>query len=244
MNVSTQHSGDEDEEDVPEKIEKLEFRKSDVLGEALNAVIANDSDARRSLIERFAKTYLMFPVPMRKAVWEGYIADIQKMDDGKKKSKRRAEKDFKAEISKKMKGGTQRAVQSPDYQTIYSAVIDTYSNNVTLRAWANDQHMLQTAHIINIVNVFDKSWSPAQIYWLLPYQILYEQGEEEVYAEEEKHMIEMSSILQKFSRYGPLNWKEVAETANKVISELEILDKELYDHLGKLSIINITTSFL
>ena len=124
-----------------------------MLGEALNAVIANDSDARRSLIERFAKTYLMFPVPMRKAVWEGYIADIQKMDDGKKKSKRRAEKDFKAEISKKMKGGTQRAVQSPDYQTIYSAVIDTYSNNVTLRAWANDQHMLQTAHIINIVNV-------------------------------------------------------------------------------------------
>ena len=55
-------------------------------------------------------------------------------------------------------------------------------------------------------------------------------------AEEEKHMIEMSSILQKFSRYGPLKWKEVSEAANKVISELEILDKELYDHLGKLSI--------
>ena len=69
--VSLQHSGEEDEEEVPEKLGKLQFRKSDVLGEALNAVIANDSDARRSLMERFAKTYLMFPVPLRKAIWEG-----------------------------------------------------------------------------------------------------------------------------------------------------------------------------
>ena len=54
-------------------------------------------------------------------------------------------------------------MQSPDYQTIYSAVIDTYTSNVTLKPWAEDEHMLQTAHIINIVNVFDKSWSTAQV---------------------------------------------------------------------------------
>ena len=105
--------------------------------------------------------------------------------------------------------------------------------------------MLQTAHIINIVNIFDKEYSTAQIYWVLPYQvimirigsmnlntngrltlfrieiqiqaqntnsnlnpntntessvqILYEQGEESK-ADEERHMIEMSSILEKFSR--------------------------------------------
>ena len=113
----SQHSGDgEDGEEAPKEIEKLEFRKSDVLGEALNAVIANDSEARRSLMDKFAQTYLMFPVPLRKAIWEGFIQDIQKLDDGKKKSKRKAEKDFKAEVKKKMKGGTSRAVQSPDYQ--------------------------------------------------------------------------------------------------------------------------------
>lgn len=82
----------------------------------MNAVIANDSEARRSLMDKFAQTYLMFPVPLRKAIWEGFIQDIQKLDDGKKKSKRKAEKDFKAEVKKKMKGGTSRAVQSPDYQ--------------------------------------------------------------------------------------------------------------------------------
>ena len=63
---------------------------------------------------------------------------------------------FLNQVKKKLKGGTSRAVQSPDYQTIYSAVIDTYTSNVTLRPWAEDEHMLQTAHIINIVNVFDR----------------------------------------------------------------------------------------
>lgn len=42
-------------------------------------------------------------------------------------------------------------------------MIDTYTSNVTLKPWAEDEHMLQTAHIINIVNVFDKSWTTAQV---------------------------------------------------------------------------------
>ena len=39
------------------------------------------------------------------------------------------------------------------------------------RTFADDAHMLQTAHIINIVNIFDKEFSTAQIYWVLPYQV-------------------------------------------------------------------------
>ena len=109
----------------------MEFRKSDVLGEALNAVIANDSEARRSLMDKFAQTYLMFPVPLRKAIWEGFIQDIQKLDDGKKKSKRKAEKDFKAEVKKKMKGGTSRAVQSPDYQ-VKPNITETIKKDIRL----------------------------------------------------------------------------------------------------------------
>jgi hypothetical protein len=42
----------------------------------------------------------------------------------------------KAEIKKKLKGGVDRAVQSPDYKNIYSAVIDTYSNSHVLRNFA------------------------------------------------------------------------------------------------------------
>ena len=66
----------------------------------------------------------------------------------------------------------------------------------------------------------------------MPYQILYEDGQDGF--DEERHMIEMSSILQKFSRYGPLRWGEVAQAAKEVVSQLESLDEELYNHLVKV----------
>ena len=66
----------------------------------------------------------------------------------------------------------------------------------------------------------------------MPYQILYEDGQEGF--DEERHMIEMSSVLQKFSRYGPLRWSEVAQAAKEVVSQLQSLDEELYNHLVKV----------
>ena len=66
----------------------------------------------------------------------------------------------------------------------------------------------------------------------MPYQILYDDGQEGF--DEERHMIEMSSILQKFSRYGPLRWGEVAQAAKEVVSQLQSLDEELYNHLVKV----------
>ena len=44
----------------------------------------------------------------------------------------------------------------------------------------------------------------------------------------------MSSILQKFSRYGPLRWGEVAQAAKEVVTQLQSLDEELYNHLVKV----------
>ena len=34
--------------------------------------------------------------------------------------------------------------------------------------------MLQAAHIVNILNVVDKDYNNAQIFWALPFQIIYE----------------------------------------------------------------------
>ena len=57
---------------------------------------------------------------------------------------------------------------------------------------------------------------------------------DEVYEEEEKHMIEMSSILQKFSRFGPLKWEEVNSATAKVMAELQRLDPDLFSHLTRV----------
>ena len=82
LNILLQASAEEDGEEVHEKLEKLKFRKSDVLGEALCAIVGNDSASRSSLMDKFAESFLMFPNPLRKVVWEGFIADIQQKDSG------------------------------------------------------------------------------------------------------------------------------------------------------------------
>lgn len=44
---------------------------------------------------------------------------------------------------------------------------------------AEDDHMLIAAHVINVINVTDKYYSNAQIFWLLPFQLVYEQEDHE-----------------------------------------------------------------
>lgn len=218
-----------DDEDG-EKFSKVEFKKSDVLGDALVDLLQYDGGARVNVINNFKLESLMFPNPLRKIIWEGVLADNDQKEKGKKKSKRREARDFKAEIKKKLKGGIERAVQSSDYKKIHSAVIDTYLNNCILKTFAEDSNMLQTAHIINIINVFNKSYSNAMIYWVLPFQIIYETGDESR-RKEEKYMIEISCMLEKFSRHCPLSWTDVGNVADDVVHKVKGQDPAFIEHL-------------
>lgn len=72
-----------------------------------------------------------------------------------------------------------RAVQSSDVKTIYSVIIDSYETTKVMKPVAEDDHMLTAAHVINVINVTDKWYSNAQIFWLLPFQLVYGQEEHE-----------------------------------------------------------------
>ena len=58
-----------------------------------------------------------------------------------------------------------RAVQSPDVKIIYSVIIDSYQTTKVMQPLAEDDHMLNAAHVINVINVTDKYYSNAQIFW-------------------------------------------------------------------------------
>ncbi len=71
-----------------------------------------------------------------------------------------------------------RAVQSSDVKIIYSVIIDSYETTKVMKPIAEDDHMLMAAHVINVINVTDKYYSNAQIFWLLPFQIVYPRDED------------------------------------------------------------------
>ena len=92
--------------------------------------------------------------------------------------KQRAE--FKELVQKKIPAGQMnRAVQSSDVKIIYSVIIDSYETTKVMKPIAEDDHMLNAAHVINVINVTDKYYSNAQIFWLLPFQLVYVQEDHE-----------------------------------------------------------------
>ena len=89
-------------------------------------------------------------------------------------------KEFKELVQKKLPPGKMnRSVQSPDVNIIYSVLIDSYETTKVLKPLADDDHMLIAAHVINVINVTDKYYSNAQIFWLLPFQLVYDQEDHE-----------------------------------------------------------------
>ena len=62
----------------------------------------------------------------------------------------------------------------------------SYETTKVMKPIAEDDHMLMAAHVINVINVTDKYYSNAQIFWLLPFQLVYEQEDHE---EQEDYII-------------------------------------------------------
>ena len=48
-----------------------------------------------------------------------------------------------------------------------------------MKPYSDDEHMLNSAHVINVINVLDKYYSNAQIFWLIPFQLVYPMESEE-----------------------------------------------------------------
>ena len=60
--------------------------------------------------------------------------------------------------------------QSSDYKKIYSVIIDSYHTTTVVKPVAEDAFMLQAAHVINIYNTMNRSYSNAHVFLLLPLQ--------------------------------------------------------------------------
>ena len=119
-------------------------------------------------------------------------------------------------------------MQSPDVKIIYSVIIDSYQTTKVLLNLADDEFMITAAYAINVINVIEKNYSNAQIFWLVPLQLVYPQ---EDYEKQEDYIIRLSNQLQLFSRYCALPWKDVHSVASDIINTIKEHDLEYYEHL-------------
>ena len=88
-------------------------------------------------------------------------------------------RDFKGVVQRKVTGQRQRAVQSPEYSRIYGEVIDSFHSTKHLKSWGDESLMLNIAHVLNVMYyVNDKSYSNAQIFWLIPLELVFPKVED------------------------------------------------------------------
>ena len=135
----------------------------------------------------------------------------------------------------------ERAVQSSDYRKIYSVIIDCYHTTTVMKPVAEDSFMLQAAHVINVLSVKNRHFSNAQIFLLVPLQLVFPQKAKE---SEEKCITRLANDLNLLWHGCHLPWFDVFDVAEDVIRMAVDEDREYVDHLieaigNRISVVDV-----
>ncbi|CAF3813700.1 unnamed protein product [Rotaria sp. Silwood1] len=106
----------------------------------------------------------------------------------------------------------------------------TYSKIHALHPYLEEQHLRFTIKILNILYTYRKDYQPYFIYWLLPFQLSYNNNENK---NEELYIIAMHFNL--FIHHCFLQWSNIYTIANEIMIDLSTNDQEFYEHLKSIS---------
>ncbi|XP_042880993.1 uncharacterized protein LOC122258822 [Penaeus japonicus] len=209
-------------------------KPSDIAGRALVAFIAHDESLKWKYMERIRERHLGLPRELRRFFWWEFLKGKEaaklkpKPEDDMKELVRR---NFDKTLAKEMKSQkVNRATRSNNWKAIDNAVIENYDNTACLATLDTDEHMIETTRTLNILDVHSKQFCTAQIYWLIPLQLVFdaEGGEGD-----EEHMMTLASYLELVTRHCMLSNKDVFDIAEKVIKMVNKEDPDYYAHITK-----------
>ncbi|XP_042223922.1 uncharacterized protein LOC121867864 [Homarus americanus] len=214
--------------------EDLGTKPSDVAGQALLAILAQNNNKKNEYMKRLRERHLGLSNNLRCFFWWEFLIDKEAA-----KLKPKPDQDVKAlmrdkfnkTLDKEMKSQkVTRAIRSNNWRTIDSAVIEAYDNTSPLRCLDNEEHMIQTARALNILNIHSKIFSNIHIYWLVPLQQAFPKKPDE---EDEEHVIRQAMLLELVTRHCQMSQKEVFAVAEQIMEVMKKNDTEYYDHITR-----------
>ena len=97
---------------------------------------------------------------------------------------------------------------------------------------AGDDRGIDAAHVINILNLIDRSFSNAQIFLLVPLQTVYpKNGEQKQGASNEDYILRLSSHLHTLTKSTLPAWDKIFSQAEDVLKTIQEKDSEYYEHM-------------
>ncbi|KAK3881891.1 hypothetical protein Pcinc_013690 [Petrolisthes cinctipes] len=228
-------SSDYDHYDDDEDDEKAtgDTTPADVAGNAVLAFLAHDPGKRESFAQSLRVKQLALSNSLRASFWWEHMVSKEarklRPKPGENVSKLIRAK-FDSTLAKERKSQKlSRAIRSNEWKTIDNAVIEAYDNTTTFRSLDSDAHLIQTARVLNIVNVHSKTFSPTSIFLLLPFQQVLRQRPGE---EDEALVMRLAVQMELFRRHYQLDSGDVFTLADQVVEWLQGDDPNYFDHLN------------
>eukprot|EP00095_Tigriopus_kingsejongensis_P003186 snap_masked-scaffold91_size383040-processed-gene-1.17 protein:Tk03186 transcript:snap_masked-scaffold91_size383040-processed-gene-1.17-mRNA-1 annotation:"Flotillin-1 " len=187
-----------------------------ITGEAFVTLISkmHDIEAKEAAVKPFKDKSVMLPSNVTE---KASLSEVRKQ--------------FRNDVNKKINlSNLQRAVQSSDYRKIYSVIIDSYHTTKVVQPYAEDEFMLQAAHVLNVCNVMNKNYSNANIFHLIALQLVYPRAEGE---KEERTICRLACDLHLMIQKCLPSWSDVFKIADDVMKTLAKEDEEYARHLEK-----------
>ncbi|CAL4137636.1 unnamed protein product, partial [Meganyctiphanes norvegica] len=209
---------------------------SDIAGTALVSIMKHDSSTKESYKTRLLDRHVGLPMSLREFFWWDFLTtkESQRLKvKNKSEIMEKINSDFNQRLTKEMKAQKlTRAIKSHNWRDIDHAVIEAYDITPTLRALDTDERMIQTARTLNILEVQNRNFSTAHIYWLLPIQqVLGHNNQMET--KDEEHVMRLAQDLDMVCRHCQLTSQEIFKLSEGVCEVVKKEDPEYYNHIKR-----------
>ncbi|CAF0990782.1 unnamed protein product [Rotaria sordida] len=207
---------------------------SDIISKSIIALLK--CDLRRVIFIKEKLFGQQLPIILRQFIWTECLLRFEKkpFDNDLSFVEFQIRRDFATGVTRgKNELKLKSPLNTPVTNLIENAVIETYSKIHALHPYLEEQHLRFTIKILNVLYTYRKDYKSYFIYWLLPFQLSYNNNKNDGNKNEELYVIAMHLNL--FIRHCFPQWSNIFSIANEIMVDLSINDQEFYQHLTSIS---------
>ncbi|CAG0894994.1 unnamed protein product [Cyprideis torosa] len=213
---------------------KEQEKQEGPLGRTLLAMITYDPvKMTPKVLGPFRDNVQMMPLPLRQFMWLDFLLKEEMQQPQLKKDHVTLESElkekYKAPLDRNVKlQKLERATRSNEWKEIDRRVIEVYEKSSGLKNLDDDEHMIQTSRVMNMLHVINGGVSSLQCYWLCPMQGTYGMPLDE---EKDQDMLKLAVYLDLVSKHCQPPSQDTFKLADTIMTQLEKQDPKYAEHL-------------
>ncbi|KAM5180677.1 uncharacterized protein ACMZJ9_001197 [Mantella aurantiaca] len=208
----------------------LNCAESEALGNTLCAVIKSNSSTMTTVCSRLNGHLL--PKALRQVIWQDKLLRSEKKLKGDTigiMEKEARERYGKMLEHRRTELKLRSATRSPISGLIENAVVEKYGSMPSMYLFATHEQIVDEASkSLNVLYVYNGTYEPYLIHWLLPLQVAFRQTPTTA-----EHPYELFMYLHFLIKNIFPSWLEIFAMAERVMDTLQTEDMELFTHLQR-----------